>query len=99
MILWFYKFLILKLQILRRTDAIIRICVALMVRLRRLALQRLFALIRRSFAYTPNSGKMPRLLLLAEMSMCLEREWRSWIANKGQPENPGTAFAAFCRKK
>jgi hypothetical protein len=32
-------------------------------------------------------------------SMCLEHEWRSWIANKGQPENPSTAFIAFCRKK
>jgi hypothetical protein len=30
---------------------------------------------------------------------CLEQEWRSWIAKKEQPENPGKAFVAFCRKK
>jgi hypothetical protein len=29
----------------------------------------------------------------------LEREWREWIAKKGQPEKPGAAFIAFCRKK
>lgn len=30
---------------------------------------------------------------------CLEQEWRDWIGKKGVPENPGTAFVAFCRKK
>jgi hypothetical protein len=29
----------------------------------------------------------------------LEGEWREWIAKKGQPEKPGEAFIAFCRKK
>ncbi len=29
----------------------------------------------------------------------LEQDWRSWIAKKEQPENPGAAFVAFCRKK
>jgi plasmid replication initiation protein len=29
----------------------------------------------------------------------LEREWREWIAKKGNPEKPGPAFIAFCRKK
>lgn len=29
----------------------------------------------------------------------LEQEWREWIATKGQPEKPGSAFIAFCRKK
>jgi hypothetical protein len=29
----------------------------------------------------------------------LESEWREWIATKGQPEKPGPAFIAFCRKK
>ena len=29
----------------------------------------------------------------------LESEWREWIATKGQPEKPGSAFIAFCRKK
>jgi hypothetical protein len=29
----------------------------------------------------------------------LEQEWRSWIAKKERPENPGAAFVAFCRKK
>lgn len=29
----------------------------------------------------------------------LEQEWRSWIAKKERPENPGKAFVAFCRKK
>jgi hypothetical protein len=29
----------------------------------------------------------------------LEQEWQGWIAKKGRPDNPGTAFVAFCRKK
>jgi hypothetical protein len=29
----------------------------------------------------------------------LENEWREWIAKKGDPEKPGPAFIAFCRKK
>jgi plasmid replication initiation protein len=29
----------------------------------------------------------------------LESEWREWIATRGQPEKPGPAFIAFCRKK
>jgi plasmid replication initiation protein len=29
----------------------------------------------------------------------LESEWREWIAKKGNPEKPGPAFIAFCRKK
>jgi hypothetical protein len=29
----------------------------------------------------------------------LERQWREWIAKKGNPEKPGPAFIAFCRKK
>lgn len=29
----------------------------------------------------------------------LEREWRGWIATKGEPDKPGAAFVAFCRKK
>ena len=31
---------------------------------------------------------------------CLEREWREWIKRKGkEPDKPGSAFVAFCRKK
>jgi plasmid replication initiation protein len=29
----------------------------------------------------------------------LESQWREWIAKKGNPEKPGPAFIAFCRKK
>lgn len=29
----------------------------------------------------------------------LERQWREWIAKKGAPQKPDTAFVAFCRKK
>jgi hypothetical protein len=30
----------------------------------------------------------------------LEREWREWIERKGkEPDKPGSAFVAFCRKK
>jgi hypothetical protein len=29
----------------------------------------------------------------------LEQEWRSWLAKKERPENPGAAFIAFCRQK
>jgi hypothetical protein len=29
----------------------------------------------------------------------LEREWLEWIAIKGKPDKPGSAFVAFCRKK
>lgn len=29
----------------------------------------------------------------------LERQWREWIAKKGQPQKPDVAFVAFCRKK
>jgi Initiator Replication protein len=28
-----------------------------------------------------------------------ESEWQEWIAKKGNPEKPGPAFIAFCRKK
>jgi replication initiator protein len=29
----------------------------------------------------------------------LEQEWLEWIAKKGNPDKPGPAFIAFCRKK
>ena len=29
----------------------------------------------------------------------LERQWREWIAKKGEPKKPDAAFIAFCRKK
>jgi hypothetical protein len=29
----------------------------------------------------------------------LERQWREWIAKKGEPRKPDAAFIAFCRKK